>query len=154
MFEALCVAQAVLSTVPYETHRGMGETIGCTRDFEIGLLVGLTELKAQIAWTDSLCNCKVSLSCLSPFLISLICGCRGWRRFEMWFPEPLVLKVKFNLQEPCRGCIRQPRGEDRLKRLSRLSRLSNRFYLSCKYRCDISSRNHHERAVYWTGGNE
>ena len=62
MFEALCVVQADLSTAPYETNRGIRGTMGYTREFEIVLLVGLTELKAQIAWTDSL---TVSFLCLA-----------------------------------------------------------------------------------------
>ena len=40
------------------------------RDFGVVLLVGLTELKAQISWIDSVTvSSRGILSCLPPFLI-------------------------------------------------------------------------------------
>ena len=52
-----------------------------TREFNVILLVGLTELKAQIGWTDSVTvSSQRILSYLPPFLIFVIWGSRGWRR--------------------------------------------------------------------------
>ena len=52
-FETLCNVQADLSTAPYQTKYGKSGKICYTRNFSVILLVGLTELKAQIAWVDS-----------------------------------------------------------------------------------------------------
>ena len=52
-FETLCDIQADISTAPYETKRGNSGTVYYTRNFTVILLVGLTELKAQIGWIDS-----------------------------------------------------------------------------------------------------
>jgi len=52
-FETLCGVRADLSTAPYQTKRGTSGTMCYTRDFQVILLVGLTELKAQIGWIDS-----------------------------------------------------------------------------------------------------
>jgi len=50
----LCTVQANLSTAPYIYTPGKKKRKGCyTRDFDVILLVGLTELKAQIGWVDS-----------------------------------------------------------------------------------------------------
>ena len=52
-FKALCDIRADLSTAPYQKKRGREGAICYTRSFDVILLVGLTELKAQIGWTDS-----------------------------------------------------------------------------------------------------
>jgi len=52
-YETLCGIRADLSTAPYQTKRGRGGTVCYVRDFEVVLLVGLTELMAQIGWIDS-----------------------------------------------------------------------------------------------------
>lgn len=52
-FETLCHIQADLSTAPYQTKLGTSGKICYTRDFDVILLAGLTELKAQIGWIDS-----------------------------------------------------------------------------------------------------
>ena len=52
-FETLCTIQADLSTAPSRTDRGRKGKTYYTCDFDVILLVGLTELKAQIGWIDS-----------------------------------------------------------------------------------------------------
>jgi len=52
-FEMLCNIRANLSTAPYQTETRSGEKTYYTRKFDVILLVGLTELKAQIAWIDA-----------------------------------------------------------------------------------------------------
>ncbi|KAF9649037.1 hypothetical protein BDM02DRAFT_3095383 [Thelephora ganbajun] len=51
-FETLCHVKANLSTAPYTSSFAAGK-MGYKRDFDIILLVGLTELKAQVTWIDS-----------------------------------------------------------------------------------------------------
>jgi len=48
-FETLCYVKADISGAPHTTNY----TGGYRRDYEIILLVGLTELKAQVCWVDS-----------------------------------------------------------------------------------------------------
>ena len=51
-FETLCHVEADISGAPYTSKVAtMGET-GYRRDYDIILLVGLTELKAQVSWID------------------------------------------------------------------------------------------------------
>ena len=51
-FETLCYVEADLSTAPYKSK--LMKTEMCYRcKYEVILLVGLTELKAQISWIDS-----------------------------------------------------------------------------------------------------
>lgn len=52
-FETLCNVQADILTAPCQIRRGKTGGIYYTRDFELILLVGLTELKAQISWIDA-----------------------------------------------------------------------------------------------------
>ncbi|KAF9783757.1 hypothetical protein BJ322DRAFT_877685 [Thelephora terrestris] len=52
-FETLCYVKADISAAPYTSRYGTNGRIGYRRDFEVILLVGLTELKAQVCWTDS-----------------------------------------------------------------------------------------------------
>ena len=61
------------------------------------LLVGLTELKAQIGWIDSITvSSRRILSWLSPFLISVMCGSRGKRRGSKYrFLNPSFPKLNF-----------------------------------------------------------
>jgi hypothetical protein len=52
-----------------------------TRNFDVILLVGLTELKAQIAWVDSATvSPQGTLFCLPHSLIFVMCGSRGRRK--------------------------------------------------------------------------
>ena len=53
-----------------------------TQDFDVILLVGLTELKAQIGWIDPATVSSQIISSRSPlFLIFVMCGpIRGWRK--------------------------------------------------------------------------
>ena len=39
--------------MPYQIRRGKTGNMYCTWEFDLILLAGLTELKAQISWTDS-----------------------------------------------------------------------------------------------------
>ena len=51
-FETLCHVVADISGAPFTTKRGTsGKTCYCG-EYDVVLLVGLTELKAQIRWTD------------------------------------------------------------------------------------------------------
>ena len=52
-FETLCSIQADLRTAPCQKKLGKKGRMCYTRIFDVVMLVGLTELKAQIAWTDS-----------------------------------------------------------------------------------------------------
>jgi len=52
-FKTLCRIKADISSAPYRSKLvGIGGT-AYDRDYEIILLVGLTELKAQVSWIDS-----------------------------------------------------------------------------------------------------
>jgi hypothetical protein len=51
-FETLCRVKADISGAPYTSTLAGGRT-GYRRDYNIILLVGLTELKAQIRWIDA-----------------------------------------------------------------------------------------------------
>ena len=52
-FETLCYVRADISSAPFTSNSGaMGRT-GYKRQYDIILLVGLTELKAQVSWVDS-----------------------------------------------------------------------------------------------------
>ena len=52
MFETLCLVEANISNAPYTTSSATGK-MGYKRDYNVILLVGLTELKAQVGWIDS-----------------------------------------------------------------------------------------------------
>lgn len=52
-FETLCCVEADFSTAPYESKLTATGTTYYKRSFTIILLVGLTELKAQVGWIDS-----------------------------------------------------------------------------------------------------
>ena len=51
-FETLCHVEADISNAPYVTSSVTGIK-GYKRNYNVILLVGLTELKAQISWIDS-----------------------------------------------------------------------------------------------------
>ena len=51
-FETLCHVKADVSTAPCTSSFATG-TMGYRRGYDVILLVGLTELKAQISWIDS-----------------------------------------------------------------------------------------------------
>ena len=52
-FETLCHVAADVSAAPYTSKPGRLGKICYTRKYDVVLLVGLTELKAQIRWIDS-----------------------------------------------------------------------------------------------------
>ena len=52
-FETLCHVVADLSGAPCTLERGIFGKMCYTREYDVVLLVGLTELKAQIRWIDS-----------------------------------------------------------------------------------------------------
>jgi hypothetical protein len=51
-FETLCCVTADISSAPYTLKLVEGK-LSYGRDYDVILLVGLTELKAQIGWIDS-----------------------------------------------------------------------------------------------------
>ncbi|KAF9650929.1 hypothetical protein BDM02DRAFT_3213948 [Thelephora ganbajun] len=51
-FQTLCYVRADLSTAPCTSSLAAGK-MGYRRDYDVILLVGLTELKAQVSWIDS-----------------------------------------------------------------------------------------------------
>ena len=51
-FETLCHVKADVSTTPYTSSFATGN-VGYRLEYDIVLLVGLTELKAQVSWIDS-----------------------------------------------------------------------------------------------------
>ena len=51
-FETLCRVKADLSNAPYTSNYVVGKTY-YMRCFDVILLVGLTELKAQVGWIDT-----------------------------------------------------------------------------------------------------
>jgi len=53
-FETLCHVVADISAAPYTTKVGRFGRTCFTRNLDVVLLVGLTELKAQIRWIDSI----------------------------------------------------------------------------------------------------
>ena len=73
MFETLCEIQADVSTAPYETKHGKAGAVYYMREFSVILLFGLTELKAQIGWIDSVTVSSPRVpSCSPPSLISVM----------------------------------------------------------------------------------
>ena len=52
-FETLCYIVADLSTAPFTFKLGKSGIMCYSRSYDVVLLVGLTELKAQIRWIDS-----------------------------------------------------------------------------------------------------
>ena len=60
---------------------GKSGSIYYRRSFDVILLVGLTELKAQIAWVDSVTvSSPKVVSCPPQFLILVMCGSRGQKK--------------------------------------------------------------------------
>ena len=52
-FETLCHVKADISSAPYTSTLVETGKMGYTRKYTVILLVGLTELKAQVGWIDS-----------------------------------------------------------------------------------------------------
>ena len=52
-FETLCHVEVDISGAPHTSNYTTEGGLGYRRDYDIILLVGLTELKAQVSWTDS-----------------------------------------------------------------------------------------------------
>ena len=79
-FETLCHVKADISTAPH-TSTYTGGKMGYRRDYDIILLVGLTELKALVSWTDSRTVRAHPVPCISVCLTELSsCGSRGQRK--------------------------------------------------------------------------
>jgi len=70
-FETLCHVKADISVAPYKSHVGALGKMGYQRDYEIVLLVGLTELKAQISYIDSTTVRAHVVLCVSVYLTRL-----------------------------------------------------------------------------------
>ena len=51
-FQTLCCVEADISSAPYISRTIAGK-VSHSRDYEIILLVGFTELKAQVCWKDT-----------------------------------------------------------------------------------------------------
>ena len=51
-FQTLCYVKADITSAPYTSNYTMGKT-GYKREYDIILLVGLTELQAQVCWKDT-----------------------------------------------------------------------------------------------------
>ena len=51
-FETLCYVKADVSSAPYTSKLMETGKMGYKRNYDVILLVGLTELKAQIGWID------------------------------------------------------------------------------------------------------
>ena len=106
-FKTLCNIQADVSSAPYQRKRGRGGAICYTRSFDVILLVGLTELKAQIGWIDA--ETVSFQSFILPITRADFLDLRTQgteNRFEIPFPEPLVPTAELIFQECCRSCIR------------------------------------------------
>jgi len=52
-FETLCHVNVDISTAPHTSKRTTDGKMSYQRNYDVILLVGLTELKAQVSWTDS-----------------------------------------------------------------------------------------------------
>jgi hypothetical protein len=59
MFSRLCIVQADMSHIVLQPQRGKKGAIYYRLDYDIVLLFGLTELKAQICWTEDV-SCFLS----------------------------------------------------------------------------------------------
>ena len=49
----MCYVRADISSAPYISNYAATGRMGYRREYDIILLVGLTELKAQVSWIDS-----------------------------------------------------------------------------------------------------
>ena len=89
-FETLCCVEAELSAIPYRAKRTKSKSTYYERKADVILLVGLTELKAQIGWIDSKTVRAYFILCM-PSLPSFMCGPqRKERRSVVTFPEFLL----------------------------------------------------------------
>lgn len=61
-FETLCHVVADISAAPHTRKRGTSRKFVFTQVFDVVLLVGLTELKAQIRWIDSKTVCSLIIT--------------------------------------------------------------------------------------------
>jgi len=52
MFQSLCKVEADITGAPYTSTLAATGRMGYKRSYEVILLVGLTELKAQVSWID------------------------------------------------------------------------------------------------------
>ena len=52
-FKTLCYVEADISSAPYTSKFVETGNTGYRRNYDVILLVGLTELKAQVSWIDS-----------------------------------------------------------------------------------------------------
>jgi len=73
-FETLCYIKANISSAPLTTNRIAPGRMGYKRQYDIVLLVGLTELKAQLSWIDSRTVCAHIVLHVYPHLTRLSCA--------------------------------------------------------------------------------
>ena len=66
-FETLCHVAADVSAAPSKLKYGESGKLCYYREYDVVLLVGLTELKAQIRWTDST-TVRIRGHLVKPFL--------------------------------------------------------------------------------------
>ena len=68
-FQSLCRVRADISGAPYTSKLSEAGVMGCRRKYTLIILVGLTELKAQVSWIDSETVRGISLYLHLPHLI-------------------------------------------------------------------------------------
>ena len=84
-FAELCTIQADLAAASYVRKRGKSGKMCYTRNFDVVLLVGLTELQAQIAWIDSATVSPEGNPSHSLLILILpMSGSRGRRKGSKW----------------------------------------------------------------------
>ena len=118
-FETLCHVSADISAAPFTTKLGKSRRTCYVRKFYLVLLVGLTELKAQISWTDSTTVCIHRPTWLSRLF--LLGSKRRGRRigaslfFAHGIPQTNSLRGSqerrgYCIQRCVGNCLRWPRG--------------------------------------------
>ena len=68
----MCYVKADISNAPYESKYTESGEIGYQRDYDVILLVGLTELKAQASWIDKRTVCVHLLPLVPIYLIRFL----------------------------------------------------------------------------------
>ena len=69
-FESLCHVKVDITGAPYTSKLRESGVMGYMRKYNVILLVGLTELKAQVSWIDSESVRGILLDLHPPHLIS------------------------------------------------------------------------------------
>ena len=91
--------QADLTTAAYVKKLGEKGKMSYTRFFDLVFLVGLTELKAQIAWNDSTTVSTRGIFSLRFLIFVIVCVQGEEKRLGMPFPESLVPKAEPTFQD-------------------------------------------------------